>query len=205
MGNRKIGKSKLSKEWFKKVLKMKGVSIRGICDNAGLGVGWNERTIRRALADGKISPDLLDEIARALDVHPDYLAGKYAWTLDVLEDEGAKRYFLSTYLKPANYPYSKKEQESLGTRRYILNTLLMHGVDEEEYNTLDYSSQHLLYARLDNAVTNTLKAFFPGCSKMSAVDYAEAFEWQTDADVIEAMLDYLLENGLIEGSFPEER
>ena len=87
---RTASKVRLDPQWFMWVLEHRGRSIRSL----GQSIGWNEKTIRRAIKDGKISSELLEEIAREIDVHPDYLAGEYSWTLDALPDEESKAEFL---------------------------------------------------------------------------------------------------------------
>lgn len=207
MANREIKKVPVDRDWFLETLKAKGVSVRSLGNpESDCYIGWHERTIRRAL-EGEapsISPDLLDAIAKKIDVYPDYLVGKYAWTLGVLPDEGAKEHFRKNYMNPDAYRYRRKRQQALGTRRHLMNTLMMHGIQEERYYALDQSDRDSLFRRIDVATTNVLKDFFPESSKMELVDYVQDFEWETDRDVIEVMLDYLIEHGLASGGFSGE-
>lgn len=207
MANREIKKISIDRDWFVRTLKEKGVSIRSLGNpESDRYIGWHERTIRRAL-EGEapsISPDLLDAIAKEIDVYPDYLVGKYAWTLDVLPGEGAKEHFRKNYMNPDAYSYRRKRQQALGTHRHLMNTLMMHGIEEGQYYALDQSDRDSLFRRIDVVTTNVLKDFFPDPSRMERVDYVQDYEWETDRDVIEVMLDYLIEHGLVPGGFPGE-
>ena len=71
-------------KWMKSVIKRRGFTIYSLGRSVERGgIGKDIRTIRRAVSENKITPQLLDLIARAIDVHPDFLAGKYCWTLEL--------------------------------------------------------------------------------------------------------------------------
>ena len=74
MANREIPKVPIKRERFLEVLRARGSNVRK------LGKAYNEiqrteKTIRRCLDEGKMPQDLLERIARFLNVHPNYLAG----------------------------------------------------------------------------------------------------------------------------------
>lgn len=92
MANREIPKVPINRERFLEVLRARGSNVRK------LGKAYNEiqrteKTIRRCLDEGKMTQDLLERIARFLNVHPDYLAGindekadrKTVWPEEALE------------------------------------------------------------------------------------------------------------------------
>ncbi len=197
MANRRVEKVPLDPEWFKWVLRQKRVSVRSLGDEGSVNyVGWHERTIRRAMLDGAISPKLLDAIARKLDVYPPYLSGtEYAPALGYLDDEDDREYLRSTYLSPEKHPYSMKLQEELGTYRHVMNTLMMHGVDENQFAELDDSERRRLFMRLDNAVTGVLLDFFPDCRRLDSVDEVREWDWTSKTDVYDAMLPHWEETG----------
>lgn len=207
MANRKIEKVPIDRDWFIATLKAKGFSVRSLGNpDSDNFINWHEKTIRRALDSERpaMTPKLLDDIAKKIDVYPDYLAGNYAWTLDVLDDEGARQHFMDTFMNPDNYPYIRKQQEDLSTHRHLLNTLLMHGIDEGQFKSLSQKDRDRLRHHLDLAITDVLKNYFPRCTTMERVDYIESFDWETEQDVIEAMFTYLEEHGLLVGSFGDE-
>lgn len=190
-------------KWFKRVLEWQGISIRSLDKSRG-GTSWTERTIRQALQDEEISPGLLDEIAKKANVQPKYLAGEYSWTLKlpIMDEPGVRDYWVEHFLMPSSYPYILVEQARLGTYRHMLNTLLIHGVSEEAYKSLDDKERHRVEFHLDRMTTKLLQHWFPEADFSDRVDYYLAMEWETENDVMDALLDYLVERGLIEGGFP---
>ncbi len=191
-------KASFDGKWFKRVLEMRGTSMYalGRSKESG-GIGWNIRTIRRAVSEGAISPKLLDDLARALNVSPDYLAGKYSHTLEypIMELKGVEEYWTQNYLDPDRFPYDPDERERPDAYQHLLDTLHVHGVRDDEYKKLDMRDRSRLEEKIDLAVTNVLKEWFPDCTRSVAIDYEDASAWRDERDVIEAMLDFLVEKG----------
>lgn len=193
-------------KWFKKVLKWQKATAISLGKERG-GTSWTERTIRQSLQDGKISRGLLDAIAKEINVQPDYLIGKYSWTrkLPIMEEPGVRDYWDEHFLCPSKYPYIFANQAKLGTYRHLLNTLLIHGVSEEEYMKLDAKERHRVEFYLDRVTTDILQHWFPEADFSDRVDYYLAMEWneKRPEDVIEALLPYLIERGLAEEDFSD--
>ena len=191
-------------KWFKQVLEWQGISIRSLDKSRG-GTSWTERTIRQALQDKEISPGLLDEIAKKANVQPKYLVGEYSWTLKlpIMNEPGVRDYWVEHFLMPSSYPYILVEQARLGTYRHMLNTLLIHGVSEEAFKSLDDKERHRVEFHLDRMTTKLLQHWFPEADFSDRVDYYLAMEWETENDVMDALLDYLDEQGLVEGGFQD--
>lgn len=49
-------------------------------------IARSDKTIRRYLHDGKMPPELLDRIAKHLDVSPDYISGQRDRDIDKIQD-----------------------------------------------------------------------------------------------------------------------
>ena len=98
-----VSGEKLDPEWFKWVIHKQGWSIRRL--GADRDIGKTDKTIRRAIKAEGIRPELLDRIAKKLDVYPPYLAGRYAWTLklSIMDEEGVCDYWQDTYLDPKHF------------------------------------------------------------------------------------------------------
>ena len=98
-----VSGEKLDPEWFKWAIHKQGWSIRRL--GADRDIGKTDKTIRRAVKAERIRPELLDRIARKLDVYPPYLAGRYAWTLklSIMDEEGVCDYWRDTYLDPKHF------------------------------------------------------------------------------------------------------
>lgn len=201
MSNTASKKRSIDSDWFRKVLSWKGVSIRSLGREQS-GTSWSERTIRRALHDGEISLGLLDAIAKKIDVYPDYLAGKYCWTLalPVMNDSQVRDYWLEHYMMPKSYPYILEDQVRLGTRQNLFNTLLIHGISEDEFRSLDVGERRKIEFCIDRITTKALRRWFPKADLSDRVDYYLAMEWQSEADVMDALSDYFLEKDIESGA-----
>lgn len=190
MSNRKMGKVPLETEWFKRVLRSKKVSVRSLGNTkSNYYVGWHEKTIRKAMRDREISEQLLDAIGMKLDVYPPYLSGSdYAPAFEFLEDEGDRKWLFETYLSPEQHPYAMKNQQELGTYRHVMNTLMMHGIKEEQFEQLDERERRRLFIQLDNAVTGVLLQHFDNCRRLDDVDMVREWDWTSKTEVYDAML-----------------
>ena len=80
MANKAAQKVPVNKQRFFEVLKWRNCSIRKLGE-AYEQIERTEKTIRRCLDAGEMPPDLLDRIAKYLDVHPNYLSGVYDLSL----------------------------------------------------------------------------------------------------------------------------
>lgn len=206
MAKKKL-KEPIDGQWLKDVIKRRGHSVRALTNPEREGsIAYDIRTVQRAIADGEISPQLLDAIARAIDVHPDFLRGKHLWTLevDIMRYPEVRAHWLEHYLNPNHFPYRVYKQERLGSHRHFMNTLLMHGVSEGEYRSLSRKERESLMQCLNTHTTKILKHWFPDSAQDDYADYSDVYEWQNENDVYEAMLDWLVEKGYVEARFPDE-
>lgn len=89
------------------------------------------------------------------------------------------------------------EQRNLGSRKHFMNTLLMHGVSEDEFRRLPKREQDSLKHRLNVRITETLEHWFPDTACLDQVDDSDVYEWQTESDVHEVLHDFLLEKGYV--------
>ena len=204
---KKKSKQPIDGKWLKDVIHRRGLSVRALTNPEREGsIPYDIRTVQRAIADNEITPQLLDEIARAIDVHPDFLRGKYLWTLkiDIMKNPEVRNHWLEHYLNPAYFPYRMHERERIGSRKHFFNTLLMHGVGEEEFRKLPRDKQRSLVEDLNVKTTGILKSYFPNSAQLDYTDDADIFEWQTERDVYEAMIEWLVEKGYVKGGFSDE-
>ena len=117
MANRIKRKQPINRDWFRWVCSQRGVSMNGLAKKTE----WSSRQIRDGVNDGEMTPELLDACAKALDVHPDYLAGKYCRTLDcgIMRDEEIRQHWLETAMAPAAHPYKYFKQQGINTRAHF--------------------------------------------------------------------------------------
>lgn len=134
MGNKATTKVKINRDRFMEVLKERKCSIRKLGE-AYSEVQRTEKTIRRCLHDGEMPPDLLDNIARYLNVHPDYLSGVYDEQADKIEDDILKKMLLA-HIKPENYPYLLKARSDIDYSHYFKEILTMNNITMEQYRAL---------------------------------------------------------------------
>jgi hypothetical protein len=204
---KKKSKEHINGEWLKDVINRRGFSVRALTNPERVGsIPYNIRTVQRAIADNEITHQLLDSIAKAIDVHPDFLRGKYLWTLqmDIMKYQEVRGYWLEHYLNPNYFPYRMYKQEKLGSYRHFKNTLLMHGVSEGEYRGLPRKERESLMQCLNTHTTKILKHWFPNSAQDDYADYSDVYEWQNENDVYEAMLDWLIDKGYVKAYFPGE-
>ena len=111
MANKKAPKKALSSSCFDAAMRLRGTSIRKLGAIEG-GVGWSDKTIRRARKSGEISAELLDALSKRLDVAPDYLTGKYVRDFSKLFQEpldAEATAILEGMLAPEKFPYSRSK------------------------------------------------------------------------------------------------
>lgn len=111
MANRKKRKQPIDGAWFKRVCSQRGMSMNGLAKVAG----WSSRQIRDGVNHGEMTPELLSSCARALNVHPAYLAGKYGWTLklEIMKDAEVREHWLKTAMAPDSHPYATLNRKRL--------------------------------------------------------------------------------------------
>lgn len=186
-------------DWFKRVIHMQGSSIRKL--GADKGISKTERTIRRAVKSRSISYELLDEIAKKLNVHPDYLAGKYVWTLTCtkyMDMDGVRDYWIDNFLNPSRFPYQLVERERIGLYKHLLDTLLLHGITEADYKKLNWEQRRELKHTLDQSSTLILSHWFPNLAEpIYYIEHSYVMEWEDKNDVIDAMEEYLVARGFL--------
>jgi hypothetical protein len=128
------------------------------------GVGWSEKTIRRALIDGQISPELLDDIAQYLDVYPEYLSGKYHRNAERYKDRNIRALALYN-LKAELYPYILKQQRDkidgyFLYDRYLENILIIHNLSLKQFNDLPFEIRKKMQLELEESICRVLTKYF---------------------------------------------
>lgn len=146
-----------------------------------------------------MTPRMIDSLAKAMNVDPDYLSGKYLWTLrlPVMDEFDVREYWLENHLNPKWYPYLLHEQDEIGVYRHLHDTLLMHGIDREAYKKLSRQERWDLMRDLDNMTTKILRHYFHQGDLIEDVEYRQNMDWQTENDVIDTLLPHLEELGLV--------
>lgn len=194
MANRTKRKQKINSDWFRWVCNKRNVSMNGLARLTG----WSSRQIRDGVNGHEMTPELLDACAQALDVHPNYLRGDYCWTLqlEIMKKKPVKEHWLSTSMAPDAHPYKYFKQSGINLSDHFRNTLLLHGVNLDEFDKLDCDKRTEIEEVLNRSQTISLRRYFPKAVSCEWASYSFDDAFSSEGDVIESMLDWLSENGI---------
>ena len=202
MGNKPAKKIKVNKERFMEVLKLRNCSIRKLGE-AYEQIERTEKTIRRCLENGEMPPDLLNKIAKYLDVHPDYLSGVYDNKADKIEN-AYLRALSRSFIRPDKYPYLLKAKSDLNYTTYFENILTMNDITMELFNTLSPIDRVMFRQELVVAILKVIAKYFThdslGNNLADELAYYEAFEQDFDPFSYFAKLEGI---GITESDFEE--
>lgn len=177
MSNKKSQKIPVNKERFLEVLKLRDCSIRKL-GKAYDQIERTEKTIRRCLENGEMPPDLLERIAKYLNVHPDYLSGVYDNEADRIEDKYL-RTLSKAFIKPDKYPYLLKAKSDLGYTNYFENILTMNDISMEQFNTLPPEERILFRQEIVIAILEVIEKHFKtdslGNNLSDELDYCKSY------------------------------
>ena len=109
----KINKTAINKSVFMAVVKQRKSSINKLGQSSE--VECTERTIRRSLEEGFMTPRILDDIAKHLDVDSRLLSGELHQRAERYKDPFLKEIYLAQ-LTPEDYPYYSKRRDELNKR-----------------------------------------------------------------------------------------
>lgn len=184
MDNKKKDKIPFDRKCFEEILKLHNSSIRKLGKVTG-GIGWSEKTIRRALIEGQISPKLLDDIARRFDVDPEYLSGKYHRNAEKYKDPNIRALALYN-LKAERYPYILKQQrdkidDHYLYDRYLENILIIHNLSLKQFNDLPFEIRKKMQLELEGAICSVLTKYFDKDAFGKDL-YPEIYRLQNDID-----------------------
>lgn len=158
MANKAVQKVPVNKQRFFEVLKWRNCSIRKLGE-AYEQIERTEKTIRRCLDAGEMPPDLLDRIAKYLNVHPNYLSGVYDNNVDRIEDKYLRAVFKS-FIKPEKYPYLLKAKSDIGYTSYFETLLTINDISIEQFNTLPPEERVLFRQEMNVAVLSVITKHF---------------------------------------------
>ena len=177
MGNKTSRNVPVNKKHFIEVLKSKKCSIRKL-GNEYEKIDRTEKTIRRCLNKGEMPSDLLDRIAKHLDIHPDYLSGVYCNKADQIEDAYLQSLYRSSH-KLEKYPYLLKAKKDIGYTTYFENILTMNDISMELFHTLSPVDRVMFRQELEVSILRVFAKYFThdslGNDLSETLSYCEAF------------------------------
>ena len=155
-----IYKIPVNKAVFMSVVKACGSSIikLGECGD----IDCTERTIRRSLNEGKMTPSFLDQIARHIDVDSRLLSGELHKQADSYSDDFLRSMCLAQ-LRPEKYPYFRKRKFDLNKQpigELLEQILALFEISFSQFESLDFESQYLLQHDLFDALVPVIRKHF---------------------------------------------
>lgn len=162
MANKKSKKEPFQWERFLAAKRRAKISITKLGSKDD-GIGWSEKTIRRAKADGKISPEILETLAKRLDIDPDYLRGKYDHFYDLIADgfdEKQREIYLKKMLDPGRYPYYRGKNQIKLYEGYMDGILMLHGISNRQYDELSPEKRKAFQIDIEKAVGTVIEKYF---------------------------------------------
>ncbi|CZQ89187.1 helix-turn-helix domain-containing protein [Trichococcus ilyis] len=177
MGNKSTATVPVNKKRFMEVLKLRKCSIRKL-GNAYDEIERTEKTIRRYLDKGEIPPDLLNKIAKFLNVHPDYLSGVYDTKADQIKN-AYLRSLSKANINPEKYPYLLKARSDIDYTSYFENILTMNNITMEQFRTLPPRDRITFRQEMVVAILQVVAKHFTqdslGNDLAAELSYCEAF------------------------------
>ena len=177
MGNKSTATVPVNKKRFMEVLKLRKCSIRKL-GNAYDEIERTEKTIRRYLDKGEIPPDLLNKIAKFLNVHPDYLSGVYDTKADQIKN-AYLRSLSKADINPEKYPYLLKARSDIDYTSYFENILTMNNITMEQFRTLPPRDRITFRQEMVVAILQVVAKHFTqdslGNDLAAELSYCEAF------------------------------
>ena len=155
-----IKKTDVVESIFKAVVHECGSSIRklGECEK----IDCTERTIRRSLKEGKMTPRFLDQIAKHLDVDTRLLTGELHKKARSYSDEILISICVAQ-LKAKNYPYYQKRKSDLNKQPIedlLEQILALFEISFSQFEGMDFEAQYHLQHDLLDALVPVIRKHF---------------------------------------------
>lgn len=160
MPKEKIYKDTIYKDIFKSIVKECGSSIIKLGENDK--IDCTERTIRRSLKEGRMTPRYLDQIAKVLNVDARLLSGELHKQAYSYQNEILRNIYLSQ-LTVKNYPYYKTMKSyrlSQPIEKLLEHILSLFEISFSQFEKMDYESQYVFQHDLFEAIIPVIRKHF---------------------------------------------
>lgn len=159
MANKKRRKIKIDKDHFLRVLRMKNCSIRSLGDKYTV-IGRTEKTIRRELNAGEMNPELLNNIAKYLNVDIDYLARKPAMLFGEIDDKEKLDLYYRAFANPDKHPYILTKFKQMDYNNFFETVLTYGCINIEQFQELDQEKRIRFRQDLVVAIQRLIAEYF---------------------------------------------
>lgn len=125
-------------------------------------IDCTERTIRRSLNEGKMTPLYLDQIAKYLNVDSRLLSGELHKQANSYADDFLKKLYLAQ-LRPEKHPYYQKRKSDLTKQpisELLERTLALFEISLSQFESMDFESQYSLQHDLLDALVPVITKHF---------------------------------------------
>lgn len=182
---KEVSDVKIIKKRFQDTINYRGISIRELGRDEY--IDRTEKSIRNYRDNESIPKDVLERIARRLNVEPAFLAGDYDRLWDKIGGKIAD--YNKANLCPDDYPFFKAEQHTIEFDKHFKDTLIIHGISWEQYKSLPPLQRIMLRRRLTLEQTRIISQYFDhdafGRSMKDILAYDEAIWDDIDPDELE--------------------
>lgn len=170
MPKNKVKTVSVNKNVFRIILQEKNSSIRKL--GAAKDINFTEKTIRRALNNGEMRPELVKQIAMHLNIDSSLLTGELVKKAFNAKNEIIKEYYLEPLYHLEDYPYYREESRELskikndgmfitgGFYETMKRLLDLFNVSYNQYEELDVEAQYHFEKELYEAMIPIIRKYF---------------------------------------------
>ncbi|SCW39576.1 hypothetical protein SAMN02910400_00611 [Lachnospiraceae bacterium C10] len=157
----------VNKDFFMKVLNVKGMSIRKL--GAATDLDVTDKTIRRQLNSARMREKTVNKIAKYINVDPYVLTGR----------RSEENEYYNPLLHLERHPYFEKERRDYikqGINENIKNNLHLFDISFEQYEALSFDEQCRFQEKMFQGICTAIQDFFsedaygnkemPGCERL---------------------------------------
>ena len=156
MANKKQGRPEINtisinRELFNSAMNYQNTNLTKLSSIIGI----SRKTLQRIRNDQKTNSEMLDTIAKHLNVDPYWLTGQ---TLEIIPSLKYNK----KYMDPANHPYSeiKEQQKTINSAELLNNILILHGISKTQYDLLSEKQRHGFQMQLSLAIQIVIFSYF---------------------------------------------
>lgn len=170
MPKNKVKTVNVNKIVFMIILKEKNSSIRKL--GAAEDINFTEKTIRRALNNGEMRPELVKQIAKHLNIDSSLLTGELVKKAFTAKNEIFKDKYLEPLYHLENYPYYREESRELSEVNYdgmfvtggfqetMTRLLDIFDVSYKQYEELEFETKYHFEKELYEAMIPIIRKYF---------------------------------------------